>query len=165
MNPLGPFCPHWNWHWAVYRILGLPTFLQPLGAFLKIFEMRSSSILSEYYCQLFLYSSILFSLIQNTCNAFFSRRDIRVTDLKRRISADYNFLFSFLINVQVSVRTAKKTRHFSITKINWLTLFKEIIAVYSENHTKHINRLCGQNVEILIVKEVGTCSYHWTLKN
>jgi hypothetical protein len=38
-----------------------------------------------------------------------------------------------------SVRTAKKTQHFTITKINWLTLFKEIIAVYGENHTKHIN--------------------------
>jgi hypothetical protein len=38
-----------------------------------------------------------------------------------------------------SVCTAKKTQHFTITKINWLTLFKEIIAVYNENHTKHIN--------------------------
>jgi hypothetical protein len=35
-----------------------------------------------------------------------------------------------------SVRTAKKTPHFTITKINWLTLFKEIIAAYTENHTK-----------------------------
>jgi hypothetical protein len=34
-----------------------------------------------------------------------------------------------------SVRTSKRTPHFTITKINWLTLFKEIIAVYSENHT------------------------------
>jgi hypothetical protein len=36
-------------------------------------------------------------------------------------------------------RTAKKTPHFTVTKINWLTLFKEIIAVCSENHTKHTN--------------------------
>jgi hypothetical protein len=35
-----------------------------------------------------------------------------------------------------SVRTAKKTQLFTITKINLLTLFKEIIAVYRENHTK-----------------------------
>jgi hypothetical protein len=35
-----------------------------------------------------------------------------------------------------SVRTAKKTQHFTITKINWLKLFKEIITVYTENHTK-----------------------------
>jgi hypothetical protein len=33
-----------------------------------------------------------------------------------------------------SVRTAKKTQHITITKINWLTLFKEIIAVYCENN-------------------------------
>jgi hypothetical protein len=39
------------------------------------------------------------------------------------------------------VRTSKRTQHFTITKINWLTLFKEIIAVYTENHTKIINRL------------------------
>jgi hypothetical protein len=38
-----------------------------------------------------------------------------------------------------SVRTAKKTQHFTITKINWLMLFKETVAVYTENHTKHIN--------------------------
>jgi hypothetical protein len=38
-----------------------------------------------------------------------------------------------------SARTAKKTPHFTVTKINWLTLFKEIIAVYSNNHTKPIN--------------------------
>jgi hypothetical protein len=37
-----------------------------------------------------------------------------------------------------SGRTAKKTPHFTVTKINRLTLFKEIIAVYSENRTKRI---------------------------
>jgi len=41
-----------------------------------------------------------------------------------------------------SVRTSKRTPHFTITKINWLTLFKEIIAVYSESHTKFINTKC-----------------------
>jgi hypothetical protein len=38
------------------------------------------------------------------------------------------------------VRTSKRTLNFTITKINWLTLFKEIIAVYSENHAKPINK-------------------------
>jgi hypothetical protein len=45
-----------------------------------------------------------------------------------------------------SVRTAKKTQHFTITKISLLTLFKEIISVYTENHTN--------------VKEVQT--YRWS---
>jgi hypothetical protein len=42
----------------------------------------------------------------------------------------------------------------SITKPNWLMLFKEIIAVYSENHTKHTNTLCGKIVRFFNVKQV-----------
>jgi hypothetical protein len=38
------------------------------------------------------------------------------------------------------VRTSKRTPHFTITKINWLTLFKEIIAVYTKNNIKPIKR-------------------------
>ena len=33
-------------------------------------------------------------------------------------------------------------------------LFKEMIAVFSQIHTKHINTVCGQNVELLNVKLV-----------
>jgi hypothetical protein len=33
-------------------------------------------------------------------------------------------------------------------------LYREIIAVYSEIHTKHTNTLCGQNVQLLNVKLV-----------
>ena len=35
-------------------------------------------------------------------------------------------------------------------------LYREIIAVCSEIHTKHINTLCGQNVELLNVIHGGT---------
>jgi hypothetical protein len=63
-----------------------------------------------------------------------------------------------------SARTAKKTQHFSVTKINLLMLFKKIIAVYSENHMKPINTLCGQNTELLIIKVTSTHTYHWALK-
>jgi hypothetical protein len=38
-----------------------------------------------------------------------------------------------------SVRTSKRTPHFTITNINWLMLFKGIIVVYSDNHIKPIN--------------------------
>jgi hypothetical protein len=41
-----------------------------------------------------------------------------------------------------SVCTSKKTQHFTITKINWLMLFEEIMPVYSENHTRPINTKC-----------------------
>jgi hypothetical protein len=51
-----------------------------------------------------------------------------------------------------SVRTSKRTPHFTITKINWLMMFKEIIAVHIENHTKPLNT----NVALLTVKSDGT---------
>jgi len=38
-------------------------------------------------------------------------------------------------------------------------LYREIIAVCSEIHTKHINTLCGQNVELLNVKLLVTELY------
>jgi len=41
-----------------------------------------------------------------------------------------------------------------VTKTSQLMLYREIIVVCSEIHTKHINTLCGQNVELLNVKLV-----------
>jgi hypothetical protein len=44
-------------------------------------------------------------------------------------------------------RTSKGTPHFTIKKINWITLFKEIIDVYIAYHTKPIkNHLRIQSV-------------------
>jgi hypothetical protein len=43
-------------------------------------------------------------------------------------------------------------------------LYREIIAVGSEIDTKHINTLCGQNVEFVNVKPGGTYSNHWTVE-
>ena len=37
-------------------------------------------------------------------------------------------------------------------KTSQLMLYKEIMAVCSQIHIKHINTLCGQNVELLNVK-------------
>ena len=39
-------------------------------------------------------------------------------------------------------------------KTSQLMLYREIMAVCSEIHTKHINTVCGQNVELLNVKLV-----------
>lgn len=41
-------------------------------------------------------------------------------------------------------------------KNNRLILFEEINAVYSDNHTKPINIICGQNAELLTDKAGGT---------
>jgi hypothetical protein len=43
-------------------------------------------------------------------------------------------------------------------------LYREIIAVCSEIHTKHINTLSGQNVEFVNVKPGGKYSDHWAGK-
>jgi hypothetical protein len=51
-----------------------------------------------------------------------------------------------------------------MTTISSLMLFREVIAVYSEKHTKHINTLCVQNAESVTVKEGGTYFYHRILK-
>jgi hypothetical protein len=37
-----------------------------------------------------------------------------------------------------SVRTSKRTLHLTITTINWLMSFKELIPVFVDNHTKQI---------------------------
>jgi hypothetical protein len=50
-----------------------------------------------------------------------------------------------------SARTAKKTQLFTITKINWLTLFKKMIAYYIENHMEPINTFCRQKTELQAV--------------
>jgi hypothetical protein len=39
--------------------------------------------------------------------------------------------------------TSQKTQLFSITETNYLIMFRDRIGVHSENHTKHINTLCG----------------------
>jgi hypothetical protein len=35
-------------------------------------------------------------------------------------------------------------------------MYKAKVAVCSDTHTKHINTLCGQNVELLNIKPGGT---------
>jgi hypothetical protein len=46
-----------------------------------------------------------------------------------------------------SVGTSQEGHYVSATKPNRFMLFREIIAVYCENHTEHKNTLCGQNAE------------------
>jgi hypothetical protein len=77
------------------------------------------------------------------------------------IKTDLNPLKPKLVEIifKNSVRTAKKTLHFTITKISWLTLFKEIIAICSENHTKPIRTKCR-----IVVKAGGVYRYQWALK-
>jgi hypothetical protein len=61
-------------------------------------------------------------------------------------------------NVLIQLLTLFETQHFTIIKINWLMLFKEIIAVYRENHTRPINK--DMDFSLLTLKVYGTFSYH-----
>jgi hypothetical protein len=53
----------------------------------------------------------------------------------------------------------------SVIKSRQLMLYIEIIAVYSQIHTKHINTLCGQNAEFVNVTAGGTYSDQWALED
>jgi len=58
------------------------------------------------------------------------------------------------------VRTAQQTHSVSVIKTSQLMLYREIIAVCSQIHTKHINTLCGQNVELYIKTQSVPRSKH-----
>jgi hypothetical protein len=52
-----------------------------------------------------------------------------------------------LLSVKLTV-TLDLKGEISVTKTSQLMLYSEIIAVCSQIHTKHINTLFGQNVEL-----------------
>jgi hypothetical protein len=63
----------------------------------------------------------------------------------------------------INIQSVPRSKHsVSVIQTNQLMLYREIIAVCSEIHTKHINTLCGQNVELLNVKPGG---YHWDCRH
>ena len=63
--------------------------------------------------------------------------------LKTKINVNYFFL-------NFSTYRAVNTLAVSVIQTSQLMLYREIIAVCSQIHTKHINTLCGQNVELYI---------------
>src|SRR5215470_7957654 len=57
---------------------------------------------------------------------------------------------------RVNIQPVPRSKHsVSVIKTSQLMLYREIIAVCSEIHTKHINTLCGQNVQFVNVKPGG----------
>jgi hypothetical protein len=59
--------------------------------------------------------------------------------------------------MRLKIQSVPRSKHsVSIIKTSQLMLYREIIAVCSEIHTKHINKLYGQNVEFVGVKPGGT---------
>jgi hypothetical protein len=70
---------------------------------------------------------------------------------------------NFMMHYENSARTSQETRHVSATKPSRLILFREIIAVYCENHTEHINKLCLK-CRFCQLQKGGTHSNHCVLK-
>jgi hypothetical protein len=57
------------------------------------------------------------------------------------------------INLNSTIQSVPHSKlSVSVTQTSQLMLYREIIAVCSEIHTKHINTLCGQNGELLNVE-------------
>ena len=64
----------------------------------------------------------------------------------------------------IKIQSVPRSKHsVSVIQISQLMLYREIIAVFSQIHTKHINKLCGQNVGSLDVKTGGKYGNHWVL--
>jgi hypothetical protein len=47
-----------------------------------------------------------------------------------------------------------RKHYISATKPNCVTLFRETVAFYCENHTGHTNALCGQNAQFNMLNQV-----------
>jgi hypothetical protein len=62
--------------------------------------------------------------------------------------------------VYLKIQFLTRSKHSQSQLDKQLILCMEIIAVCFEIHTKHINTLCGQNVEFLNVKPGVTYSNH-----
>jgi hypothetical protein len=63
--------------------------------------------------------------------------------------------------LDIKIQSVPRSKHsVSVIQTSQLMLYREIIAVCSETHTKHINTVCGLNVELLNVKSGGTYSSH-----
>jgi hypothetical protein len=52
----------------------------------------------------------------------------------------------------------------SFVKTSWLMLFRELIDIYCESHTKHVNTACGENTEPLNFTAGHTCGYYFASK-
>jgi hypothetical protein len=105
--------------------------------------------------------------IQIVCNRYIRRRRSVKLLLVLNSTVILGFIsrrdFSFQIIYNNSVRTSKETHNISFVKICSSILFRETIAVYCKNHTKHTNTFSGQNAEFQFVETDGIHRNHWAL--
>ena len=67
------------------------------------------------------------------------------------------------VELYIKIQSVPHSKHTPspLQKTSQLMLYREIIAVCSEIHTRHANKLCGQNVVFVTIKPVGTYCNHW----
>jgi hypothetical protein len=59
------------------------------------------------------------------------------------------------VNYIYKIQSVPRSKHsVSVIQTSQSMLYRDIIAVCSQIHTKHINTLCGRNVEFVNVKPV-----------
>ena len=59
-------------------------------------------------------------------------------------------------DLYLNTQSVPRSKHsVSLIQTSQLILYREIIAVCSQIHTKHVNTLCGQDVGLLDVKPGG----------
>jgi hypothetical protein len=54
------------------------------------------------------------------------------------------------------VPSSQETKRLSNTKVGQLTLLRDMITVYYENHKEHTNTLCGQTAEDFSLKTLDS---------
>jgi hypothetical protein len=151
----------WAWGWAS-QLMG--------QAKLLLFWVRHHAVTCGCYCQSGSVGGILhwFRVMGRSfsCKEFgaevlnYAASRTNVCPMFYTLIYIYIYIYNFTLwNNRIScvmykdtVRTAQKTHCVSVIKTSQLMLYREIMAVFSEIHTKHINTLCGQNVELLYVK-------------
>jgi hypothetical protein len=69
------------------------------------------------------------------------------------------FISNYILVRELNIPDREQT--LCSTQSNLLMPFREIIAAYCDEHTKHTNTLCGQNAGILLLKQMVRI---WTLK-
>ena len=63
--------------------------------------------------------------------------------------------------IYIKIQSVPRSKHsVSIIKTSRLMLYREIIADFPQIHTKYINTLCGQNVELYIMIQSVPRSKH-----
>jgi hypothetical protein len=103
-------------------------------------------------CEVVWSSFLTFRLLNWTSCFLLGRRQLRVSSTLKMGVVRFSEISLSYRTTQHHIPEEYSWNYISITKPNWLMLFREIIAVYCENYTEHINTPCGQNAETLYVR-------------